>query len=178
MAYFIETRNLTRENIQQLAKAVQVYSIASIALSEEATNEECSTFLEQLKAPLIGKCIQRILHAVYDEKTVDLNKISHEFYQQEIRHLLDELINGSDQLNSDLLVQQVKERLKKTKDLPDKLYRQMFKEKFISIDIKTKIDTDKKKAAVITDAINRILNKDKDTKQQKQLIELFEKIDV
>ena len=177
MAYFIETRSLTQGEIHQLAKAVQLYSIALISLPEEATNEQCSTFLEQLKAPLIGKCIQRILHAVYHENTVDLSKVSYKFYQQEIRHLLDELIHGSDQLNSDLLVQQVKERLKKTKELPDKLYRQMLKDKFIAIDTKTKIDTDKKKVAVITDAINRILNKDKDAKQQKQLMELFERVD-
>lgn len=176
MAYFIEGRNLRPEDVRELANAVHLYSIAPISLAEDATIEQCSTFLEHLKAPLIGKCIQRIFNAVYREHTIDLTRISSQFYQQQIRDLFDELIHGSDQLNGTLLVHQIKEQLKKTKDLPDKLYRQMFKEKLLSIDAKTKIDTDKKKVTVVNEAINRILNNEKD--QQKQLIALFDRLDV
>ena len=178
MAYFVEARNLRPEDVHELAKAVHLYSIAPISVPDDATSEQRSTFLEHLKAPLLGKCIQRILNAVYREHAIDLNKVSSQFYQQQIRDLFDELLHGSDQFNGTLLVHQIKERLKKTKDLPDKLYRQMFKEKLISIDAKTKIDTDKKKVAVVNEAIHRILNNEKDLQQQKQLIELFERADV
>jgi hypothetical protein len=178
MAYFIETHNLSEQKIHQLSEAVEIYSIAHIHLSEEATKDECSTFLEHLKGPFVRKCIQRILNSINQENPIDLNKISNRFYNERIVDLINELIHGSDELNQNLLFHQIKEKLKKTKDLPDKLYRQMLKGKFIQIDTKMKIDTDKKKVTSINDGINRIFNNEKEQIKQKELIELFDRMDM
>ncbi|CAF1322126.1 unnamed protein product [Adineta steineri] len=177
MAYFIETSNLSEQNIQELAKSTKLYSIVDISLSDKATKDEYSIFLEQLKSPFIRICIQRILNSV-NENTIDLSKVSNEFYKQYINDLLHELIYGSEEFNRNLLFHQVQEQLKKNKDLVDKIYRQMLKEKLINIDTKIKIDTDKKKVSIISNDINRILNNKEDRAQQSKLIELFNKIDV
>ncbi len=178
MAYFIETRNLSEQDIHELSKAVDLYSIAHIPLAEEATKNECSDFLEHLQAPFIRICIQRILNLINQENTIDLDKVSNKFYNERIIHLFNELIYGSDEFNRNLLFHQIKELLKKNKELPDKLYRQMLKEKLIQIDTKVKIDTDKKKVSMINDGINRILSNENDRIKQEQLMELFNRIDM
>jgi len=178
MAYFIETRNLNEQDIHELSKAVDLYSIAHIYLSEEAAKNECSTFLEHLKAPFIGICIQRILNLTNQENAIELDKVSNKFYKECITDLFNELIHGSDEFNRNLLIRQTKEQLKKNKELTDKLYRQMLKEKLIQIDTKVKIDTDKKKVSMINDGINRILSNENDRIKQEQLMELFNRIDM
>ena len=130
MAYFIETRNLSEHDIQELSKSTNLYSITRMPLIDEATKDECSIFLEHLKAPFIRICIQRILNLI-KENTIDLNKISNQFYNERVIDLLGELIHGSEEFNQSLVFHQVKEQLKKNKELPDKLYRQMLKEKLI-----------------------------------------------
>jgi hypothetical protein len=178
MAYFVETHNLSEQKIHQLAEAVEVYSIAHIPLSEEATKDECSIFLEHLKGPFVRQCIQRILNSINQKNSIDLNKVSNRFYNERIVDLINELIHGSNELNQNLLFHQIKKQLKKNKDLPDKLYRQMLKGKSIQIDTKMKIDTDKKKITLINDGINRIFNDEKEQNKQKELIELFDRIDM
>jgi hypothetical protein len=176
MAYFIETRNLSDRDIHELSKAVDLYSIAHILLSDTATQDECSTFLEHLKGPFIRRCIGRILNSINQENTIDLNRVSSKFYNQRIIELFNELIHGSEELNRNLLFQQIQEQLKKNKELPDKLYRQMLKEKLMQIDTKVKIDTNKKKMSMIIDGIDRILSNGKDRIKQEQLMELFDRI--
>jgi len=178
MAYFIETRNLNEQDIHELSKAVDLYSIAHIPLSEETTKDECSTFLEHLKAPFIRICIQRILNLINQENMIDLDRVSNKFYNERIIDLFNELIHGSDEFNKNLLFHKIKEQLKKNKQLPDKLYRQMLKEKLIQIDTKIKIDTDKKKVSMIIDEINRFLINKQDRIKQEQLIELFGRINM
>jgi hypothetical protein len=178
MAYFIETHNLSEQKIHELAEAVELYSIAHIPHSAEATKDECSTYLEHLKGPFVRQCIQRILNSMDQENPIDLNKVSNRFYNECIVDLINELIGGSDELNKNLLFHQIKKQLTKTKDLPDKLYRQMLKGKSIQIDAKMKIDTDKKKMALINDGINRIFNDKKEQNKQKELIELFDRINM
>ncbi|CAF5038377.1 unnamed protein product, partial [Rotaria socialis] len=51
MAYFIETHNLNKADIYKLSKAADLYSIVRVNLPAEATNDECSAFLDNLKAP-------------------------------------------------------------------------------------------------------------------------------
>ncbi|CAF1131963.1 unnamed protein product [Rotaria sordida] len=157
MAYFVETRNLSKPDIHELSKAADLYSIIHINLTEKATIDECSTFLEHLKAPFIRICIQRILDLIKQDNTINLDKVSNKFYNERIIDLINELIYGSDEFNRNLFIHQIKKHLKKNKELPDKLYRQMLKEKFIHIDTKIKIDTDKKKVSTIINEINRIL---------------------
>jgi hypothetical protein len=178
MAYFIETRHLSEEAIHELSKAVDLYSIAHIPLAKEATKDECSTFLEHLKAPFIRICMQRIISLMNQENTNHLDKVSNKFYNERIIDLLNELIHGSDEFNQNVLFHQIKEQLKKTKDLPDKLYRQMLKDKLIQIDIKVKIDTDKKKVSMIINEIKRILDNKEEYVKQGQLVELFDRIDM
>ena len=178
MAYFVETRNLNEKSIYELSKATDLYSIARIPLTENATKDECLTFLEHLKAPFIRVCMQRILNLINQENSTPLDEVSKEFYNEMILKLLDELIHGSDKLNRNSLSRQIKEQLKKNKELPDKLYRQMLKDKLIQIDPKVKIDTDKKKVSIIINGINRILNNEEELIKQKQLVELFDRIDM
>ncbi|CAF0878189.1 unnamed protein product [Rotaria sordida] len=157
MAYFVETRNLSKPDIHELSKAADLYSIIHINLTEKATIDECSTFLEHLKAPFIRICIQRILDLIKQDNTINLDKVSNKFYNERIIDLINELIYGSDEFNRNLFIHQIKKHLKKNKELPDKLYRQMLREKFIHIDTKIKIDTDKKKVSTIINEINQIL---------------------
>lgn len=178
MAYFIETRNLSEQDIQELSKAVNLYSIAQLSLPEVATMVEYSTFLEQLKHPFLRLCTQRILNLINEDKMIDLDKVSNKFYNERIIDLFNELIHGSEDFNQNLLFHQVKEQLMKNKQLPDKLYRQMLKEKLIQIDTKVKVDTDKKKLSMIIDGINRILMREKDRIKQEQLIDLFDRTDM
>ncbi|CAF3429043.1 unnamed protein product [Rotaria sp. Silwood1] len=178
MAYFIETRNLSKVDIHELSKAADLYSIVHINLGEEANIDEYSTFLEYLKAPFIRICIQRILNLIKQDNTINLDKVSNKFYNERIIDLLNELIYGSDEFNRNLFFQQIKKYLKKNKELPDKLYRQMLKEKFIHIDAKIKIDTDKKKISTIINEINQILINVEDRIKQEQLVDLFDRIDM
>ncbi|CAF3986630.1 unnamed protein product [Rotaria sordida] len=178
MAYFVETRNLSKPNIHELSKAADLYSIIHINLTEKATIDECSTFLEHLKAPFIRICIQRILDLIKQDNTINLDKVSNKFYNERIIDLINELIYGSDEFNRNLFIHQIKKHLKKNKELPDKLYRQMLKEKFIHIDTKIKIDTDKKKVSTIINEINQILINVEDRIKQEHLVDLFDRIDV
>ncbi|CAF2849900.1 unnamed protein product [Rotaria sp. Silwood2] len=178
MAYFVETRNLSKIDIHELSKAADLYSIVHINLAEEANNDECLTFLEHLKAPFIRICIQRILNLIKQDNTINLTKVSNKFYNERIIDLLNELIYGSDEFNRNLFFHQIKKYLKKNKDLPDKLYRQMLKEKLIHIDTKIKIDTDKKKISTIINEINQILINVDDRIKQEQLVDLFDRIDM
>lgn len=178
MAYFVEIRNLSQTDIYELSIAADLYSIVHINLPKEATNDTYSAFLEHLKSPFIRRCMQRILYLINHDNTIDLNKVSSKFYNERIVELFNQLIYGSDELNRRLIFQEIKKQLKKTKDLPDKLYRQMLKEKMISIDTKTKIDTDKKKISKIIHEINQIFNNTKDRLKQQKIIELFDKLDM
>lgn len=178
MAYFTESRNLNDTDIHELSRSVELYSIAHIPLSEKATKVEYSTFLEQLKTPFLRLCTQRIINLLNQDNTIDLDKVSSKFYHERIIDLFNELIHGSDEFNQDFVFHQIKEQLRKTKDLPDKLYRQMLKEKLILLDTKSKIDTDKKKISMIIDGINRILMNEKDRRKQEQLIDLFDRVNV
>lgn len=177
MAYFVETRNLTEQDIQELSKSASLYSIIHMPLGEKASKDDCSVFLEHLKAPFIRICLQRILNII-EENTIDLNKVSNQFYNECIIDLLGELIRGSEEFNRNLVFHQVKEKLKKNKELSDKLYRQMLKEKLINIDMKIKIDTEKKKVTMIINEINRILMNKEDRIKKIQLVDLFDKIDM
>ncbi|CAF0850652.1 unnamed protein product [Rotaria sordida] len=178
MAYFVETRNLSKPDIHELSKAADLYSIIHINLTEKATIDECSTFLEHLKAPFIRICIQRILDLIKQDNTINLDKVSNKFYNERIIDLINELIYGSDEFNRNLFIHQIKKHLKKNKELPDKLYRQMLREKFIHIDTKIKIDTDKKKVSTIINEINQILINVEDRIKQEHLVDLFDRIDV
>jgi hypothetical protein len=178
MAYFIETRNLTEQTIHELSKAADLYSIAHISLAEGATKDEYSTFLEHLKAPFIRICMQRIFSLINQENLINLDKVSNKFYNERIIDLLNELIHGSNEFNRNLLFRQIKEQLKKNKELPDKLYRQMLKDKLIHIDTKVKVDTDKKKFSMIINEINRILDNEEEPMKQEQLVKLFDRIDM
>ncbi|CAF5220374.1 unnamed protein product, partial [Rotaria magnacalcarata] len=144
----------------------------------EATNDECSAFLENLKTPLIRRCIQRILTLINQDKTIDLDKVSSKFYNERIIDLLNDLFHGSDELNRNLVFHQIKKELKKNKELPDKLYRQMLKEKLIPIDTRTKIDTDKKKVSIIIHETNQIFNNIDDRLKQEQLVDFFDRLDI
>jgi hypothetical protein len=177
MAYFIETRHLTEQDIEELSKSANLYSMTSLPPLENATKDECSIYLEHFKGPFIRICIQRILNLI-QENPIHLNKVSNQFYNERIIDLLNELIHGSEELNGKLLFHQVKEQLKKNKDLSDKLYRQMLKEKFIHMDTKIKIDTEKKKISMIINEVNRIINNKDDRIKKIQLMELFDRIDM
>ncbi|CAM4763528.1 unnamed protein product [Rotaria magnacalcarata] len=178
MAYFIETHNLDKADIYKLSEAADLYSIVRVNLSAEATNDECSAFLENLKTPLIRRCIQRILTLINQDKTIDLDKVSSKFYNERIIDLLNDLFHGSDELNRNLVFHQIKKELKKNKELPDKLYRQMLKEKLIPIDTRTKIDTDKKKVSIIIHETNQIFNNIDDRLKQEQLVDFFDRLDI
>ncbi|CAM4912460.1 unnamed protein product [Rotaria socialis] len=178
MAYFIETHNLNKADIYKLSKAADLYSIVRVNLPAEATNDECSAFLDNLKAPLIRRCIQRILTLTNQDKTIDLDKVSSKFYNERIIDLLNDLIHGSDELNRNLILYQIKKELKKNKELPDKLYRQMLKEKLIPIETKTKIDTDKKKISIIIHETNQIFNNIDDRLKQEQFVDFFDQLDI
>ncbi|CAF5040025.1 unnamed protein product, partial [Rotaria magnacalcarata] len=178
MAYFIETHNLDKADIYKLSEAADLYSIVRVNLSAEATNDECSAFLENLKTPLIRRCIQRILTLINQDKTIDLDKVSSKFYNERIIDLLNDLFHGSDEFNRNLVFHQIKKELKKNKELPDKLYRQMLKEKLIPIDTRTKIDTDKKKVSIIIHETNQIFNNIDDRLKQEQLVDFFDRLDI
>lgn len=177
MAFFIETRGLSNQQIAELIRSTNLYSITHLSLSENETNEENSMFLEHLKSPMIRICLQRILNSV-NNKSIDLTQVSNQFYNQYVSDLLHELLHGSDELNQNLFFQQIKEQLKKNKDLSDRIYRQMVKEKLITIDTKVKIDTDKKKLTMITNHVNKILNNKEDRAKQSQLVEVLNKTDM
>ncbi|CAF4864658.1 unnamed protein product, partial [Rotaria socialis] len=167
-----------KADIYKLSKAADLYSIVRVNLPAEATNDECSAFLDNLKAPLIRRCIQRILTLTNQDKTIDLDKVSSKFYNERIIDLLNDLIHGSDELNRNLILYQIKKELKKNKELPDKLYRQMLKEKLIPIETKTKIDTDKKKISIIIHETNQIFNNIDDRLKQEQFVDFFDQLDI
>ena len=171
------TRDFNEQQIQELIQSTNLYSITRLSLPENITTEQCSTFIEHLKNTIIRICLQRILNSV-NKKSIDLSHVSNEFYNQYINDLLNELLHGSDELNQNLFFQQVNQQLKKNKDLSDRIYRQMVKEKLIILDTKIKIDTNKKKLYVITNNINKILNNKDDRAKQSQLIEALNKTDM
>ncbi|UJR27919.1 hypothetical protein I4U23_009179 [Adineta vaga] len=177
MTFFIATRDLSEQQIQELIKSTNLYLKTHLSLPENVTKEQSLMLLEHLKLPIIRICLQRILNSVHG-KSVDLTKVSNEFYKQTMADLLHELLHGSDEFNQSLLFQQVKEQLKKNKDLSDRIYRQMIKEKLITIDTKIKIDTDKKKLTMITNHVNKILNNKEDRAKQSQLVEILNKTEI
>jgi len=171
MAYFIETHRLTKEQICELSKSINLYSIAKIPLSEQPTSEECTEFLERLKLPFVRMCIKRSLETI-------TNMPTHDFYRECIENLLNELIHGSDEFNRSFLNNLTREQVKQSKELSEKIYRLMLKEKLIQLDGKTKIDTNKKKTSIVIDGINRILSQENDPIKQNQLIGIFERVDL
>lgn len=177
LTFFMETRSFNEQKIYDLVKSTNLYSITRVSLPENLTKDECLTYLEQMKSPVIRICLQRILNSVQD-KSIDLAKVSNQFYNQYLLDLFDELLQGSDELNEHLILEQVKEQLKKNKDLTDKIYRQMVKEKLITIDNKVKLDTEKKKLSLITNDIKKILNNKEDRTKASQLIDVLNKTDL
>ncbi|CAF2608538.1 unnamed protein product [Rotaria sp. Silwood2] len=73
MAYFVETRNLSKIDIHELSKAADLYSIVHINLAEEANNDE---YTDKKKISTIINEIKQILINVDDrikqEQLVDL----------------------------------------------------------------------------------------------------------
>lgn len=151
------------------------YSLAHLSVPEDMTADDRAAFLEQFKGPLLRLCLTRILNQITHDPSFDVSRLSTQFYQEQILRIFHELNHGSDQFNQQFLLQQLKSQLKRNKELPDKLYRQMIKEKMISPDQQMKIDTDKKKIALIVKESNVILNNDQDPQKQEQLIELLDK---
>lgn len=154
------------------------YSIGHLPLSEDMTADDRATFLEHFQGPFLRLCLQRILQRNSHELNFDLKRVSSDFYQEQIVQMFHELTDGSDELNQNLLLRQLKTHLKKNKELPDKLYRQMVKEKLISPDQPMKIDNDKKKIALIIKESHVILNNDQDRQKQEQFVQLLDKADM
>ena len=177
LTFFMETRDFNEQKIHDIIKSTNLYSITRISLPESLTKDECSTYLEQVKLPVIRICLQRILNSVQG-KSIDLSKVSNQFYKQYLFDLFDELLHGSDGFNKHLILEQVKEQLKKNKDLTDKIYRQMAKEKLITIDNKMKLDKKRKKLSLITNDIKKILNSKEDRAKTSQLVEMLNKTDL
>ena len=177
-AYFIATLNISNRILCDLSKAIDFYSIAHLPLSEEMTADDRASFLEHFKGPFLRLCLQKILHRIAHDPNFDLQRVSHDFYQAQVVQMFEELTDGSDALNQNLLLHQIKTQLKKNKELPDKLFRQMVKDKLISTDQQIKIDSDKKKIALIIQESHVILNNDQDRQKQEQLVELLDKADM
>lgn len=178
MAYFIEIRNLSKQDIHALCKAADLYSIVHIQLNEESTPDQYSDFLEHLKAPFIRICSERIFNLITHDSTINLNDVSGKFYNQRVADLLNELIHGSDEMNRNLILQKIKKQINKDKGLLDKIYRQMLKEKLIPIDTKSKNETEKKKVSKIMHEINQILTNADDRIKQEQSVALLERMDM
>ena len=178
MAYFIETRSLTESDLRALSAGMNLYSMVHPPLPEEFTSDVRTSFLDQVQGPFVRLCMQRILSRINEEATLDLSRVSKEFYNEQVLDMLHDLLQGSDEFNQSFLVHQMKEQLRKTKDLTEKLYRQMLKEKWLLSDPKTKQDTEKKKMTAIVHGTKAILNDNEDRKKQEQLVELLAKGDV
>lgn len=174
MAYFIETRELAEHDVQRLASSAQLYSLVALPLPENGTQDDYSTFVEQLKAPVLRVCLQRILNEVQEHGT-NLKTTPSQFYNQCVRNLLDELRQGSEEFNRSALFRQMNEKLKKNKDMIDRVYRQMLKEKLISVDAKVKTDTEKKKLAVIINVTEKLFDSSADRTKQAAAIAALEK---
>ena len=178
MAYFIETRTLTESDLRALSKGMNLYSLVHQSLPEAVTGDTRTSFLEQVQSPIVRLCMQRVLSRIQEESTLDLNRVSKQFYNEQVLDMLHDLMQGSDEFNRQFLVHQMKEQLKKNKELPEKLYRQMLKEKWLLTDPKTKKDTEKTKITAIVHSTNGILNDNEDRKKQEQLVDLLAKDDV
>jgi hemerythrin superfamily protein len=178
MAYFIETLSLNESDLRALSTGMNQYSIVHQTLPEVLTSDARTSFLEQVQSPFVRLCMQRVLSRIQEESTWDLNRVSKQFYAEQVLDMFHDLMRGSDEFNRHFLVHQMKEQLKKNKELPEKLYRQMVKEKWLRTDPKTKQDTEKKKIIAIVHSTNDILKDNEDRQKQEQLVGLLAKDDV
>ena len=178
MSYFVATRQLTEQNIEELATAMELYSVARVPVTKGMISDERDSVLEQLKGPIVRRCIQRILEQLERNTTMDLNSLPSQFYQQQILGLIDELIHGSDDFNRKVVLRDMREQLRGKKDLPEKLYRQMVKEKFVAPDLKTAKDTPSKKVALMVNVTHEILNNGNERSKQGTVMELLNRMDV
>ena len=175
MSYFVVTHQLPEQNLEKLARAMDLYSVARLTFTEGTTSD---SFLDQLKGPIVRRCIQRILDQLERNPTLDLNGLSSPFYQQHIVDLIDELIHGSHDFNRKVVLRDMRAQLRRNKDLPEKIYRQMVKEKFIAPDSKVAKGTASKKIALIANVTHEILNNGNERSRQGALLELLNRTDV
>jgi hypothetical protein len=178
MAYTIEIRTFNDDHLHQLSNAFEMFTTIHVPFADNKMTDARTTFIEQCQQPFVRLCLQHILHYVEQHITFDINRISNEFYHQHVARLLHELIHGSDSFHRRYLIHQIREQCNQKKDLPDRLYRMMAKEKLLSIEQESKHNTDKKKISIILNCMQTILTADDDRMRQMQLIDVFNKTDM
>jgi hypothetical protein len=164
---------LTDDDLHQLSEAVDLYSVIHSPLSDRLDDQHRTTFLAHVKAPFLRLCLQRILKYFEQQIDFDAQTISDQFFQQHIIDMIQELIGGSERLNQTAFLHQLKLQLKKNKDLPERVYRQMVKDKLIALEPAVRKEKKGGKVRKILQRTKEILNNDGDRVGQHQLVHMM-----
>ncbi|CAF1305963.1 unnamed protein product, partial [Didymodactylos carnosus] len=175
ISYFIETQNMKDDDIKELAKGAELYNIMKTILNDDATKEQMNEYLDNFKAFFLNEAFKNVIQQTLVDD-IDLTTVKGTFYNDHVRQLLNNIMRGTDYFNRKLVLRKTKHQLKRNKELPDKLFRQFIRNKYIRQDPKSKIDTNKKKTNAILSALQVLITENKTITEE--LVNLLSKAEV